>query len=171
MWNRSFPRASPPGGPDFLHQHTSHKIAICGPLCKGNLTVGPWNSSCCRSRTCLDSLVNLSNITWAPRFIRSCSCCRLSEHINSQTPHTKTAIWHFRLPTTVGFRVDSRPRLFVLLFNPFRAAVPFRGQTIQIPSSLSPKRDCGPERVERNIRAFCRGKPRGQTRLMLLTTV
>ena len=28
--------------------------------------------------------------------------------------------------------------------NPFRTAVPFRGQTSQISSSLSPKRDCGP---------------------------
>ena len=32
--------------------------------------------------------------------------------------------------------------------NPFRTAVPFWGQTSQIPSSLSPKRDCGPRRVK-----------------------
>ena len=31
--------------------------------------------------------------------------------------------------------------------NPFRAAVPFWGQTTLIPSSLSPNRDCNPERV------------------------
>ena len=31
--------------------------------------------------------------------------------------------------------------------NPFRTAVPFRGQTTQISSSLSPKRDCGSEGV------------------------
>ena len=31
---------------------------------------------------------------------------------------------------------------------PFSTAVPFWGQTIQIPSSLSPKRDCGPKRVK-----------------------
>ena len=32
-------------------------------------------------------------------------------------------------------------------YNPFRAAVPFRGQTSQIPTSLSLKRDCSPKRV------------------------
>ena len=30
--------------------------------------------------------------------------------------------------------------------NPFRTAVPFGDKTTQIPSSLSPKRDCGPKR-------------------------
>ena len=30
--------------------------------------------------------------------------------------------------------------------NPFRTAVPFRGQTIQILSSLSPNRDCAPKK-------------------------
>ena len=30
--------------------------------------------------------------------------------------------------------------------NPFRTAVPFGGQTTQIPSSLSPKRDCSSKR-------------------------
>ena len=46
--------------------------------------------------------------------------------------------------------------LFVLLFiiieknyvNPFRTAVPICGQTSQIPSILSPKRDCGSKRVK-----------------------
>ena len=32
--------------------------------------------------------------------------------------------------------------------NPFRTAVPFWGQTTQISSSLSPKRDCGFEGVK-----------------------
>ena len=36
--------------------------------------------------------------------------------------------------------------------NPFRTAVPFWGQTRQILSSLSPKRDCGRKRV--NIAFF-----------------
>ena len=31
--------------------------------------------------------------------------------------------------------------------NPFRTAVPFWGQTTQFMSSLSPERDCGPQRV------------------------
>ena len=34
--------------------------------------------------------------------------------------------------------------------NPSRTAVPFWGQTTQIPSSLSPKRDCGPKRANPN---------------------
>ena len=33
------------------------------------------------------------------------------------------------------------------LLNPFSTGVPFLGQTSQIPSSLSPKRDCGSKRV------------------------
>ena len=32
--------------------------------------------------------------------------------------------------------------------NPFRIAVPFRGQTTWILRGLSPKRDCGPKRIE-----------------------
>ena len=32
--------------------------------------------------------------------------------------------------------------------NPFRTAVPFRGQTTQTISDSSPKRDCGPNRVK-----------------------
>ena len=39
----------------------------------------------------------------------------------------------------------------VLLINPFRTAVPFCGETTQISSSLSPKRDCGSKRVERSF--------------------
>ena len=35
----------------------------------------------------------------------------------------------------------------MVCINPFRTAVPFWGQTTQIPSKLSPKRDCGPKRV------------------------
>ena len=38
---------------------------------------------------------------------------------------------------------------FFTLFNPFRAAVPFWGQTTWILSGLSPKRDCGSRRVNR----------------------
>ena len=34
-------------------------------------------------------------------------------------------------------------------FNPVRSAVPFWGQISQIPSSLSPKRDCSSERVKK----------------------
>ena len=40
------------------------------------------------------------------------------------------------------------PRTFLFL-NPSRTAVPFWGQTIQIPSSLPPKRDCGTKRVKK----------------------
>ena len=36
----------------------------------------------------------------------------------------------------------------------FKAAVPFRGQTSQILSSLSPKRDCGPKRVSVGLILF-----------------
>ena len=35
--------------------------------------------------------------------------------------------------------------------NPFRTAVPFWGQSSQIPSSWSPKRDCGTERVKLGV--------------------
>ena len=35
---------------------------------------------------------------------------------------------------------------FYLRGYPFRSAVPFRGQTTRIVSSLSPKRDCGPKK-------------------------
>ena len=34
------------------------------------------------------------------------------------------------------------------VINHFRTAVPLRGQATQIPSNLSPKRDCGPKRVK-----------------------
>ena len=36
--------------------------------------------------------------------------------------------------------------------DPFRTAVPFWGQNSQIPSSLSPERDCTPKRVKRRPR-------------------
>ena len=42
----------------------------------------------------------------------------------------------------------------ITAINPFRTAVPFWGQTSQISSSLSPKRDCGPKRVK-NIPRQC----------------
>ena len=35
--------------------------------------------------------------------------------------------------------------------SPFRTAVPFWGQTTQIPSSISSKRDCGPKRVKGGV--------------------
>ena len=38
--------------------------------------------------------------------------------------------------------------------NPFRTAVPFRGQPTQISSSLSPKRDCGARWVNINNVGF-----------------
>ena len=38
--------------------------------------------------------------------------------------------------------------IVVLLLNPFSTAVLFWGHTSPIPSGLSPKRDCGPNRVE-----------------------
>ena len=38
--------------------------------------------------------------------------------------------------------------------NPLRTAVSFRGQSSQIPSSLSPKRECGAKRVKK-FRGFC----------------
>ena len=37
--------------------------------------------------------------------------------------------------------------------NPFRTAVPFWGQNTLIPSSLSPKRDCGPNTFNRGYLA------------------
>ena len=37
------------------------------------------------------------------------------------------------------------------MFNPFRTAVPFWGQTSQISSKLSPKRDCSAKRVKRSV--------------------
>ena len=39
--------------------------------------------------------------------------------------------------------------------NPFRTAVPFWGQTTQSSSSLSPKRDCGPKRVNSFLYDVC----------------
>ena len=39
--------------------------------------------------------------------------------------------------------------------SPFRTAVLFKGQTIQITSDLSPKRDCGSKRVNRQDEDFC----------------
>ena len=36
----------------------------------------------------------------------------------------------------------------MIVFNPFKTAIPFWGQTILNLSSLSPKRDCGPEMVK-----------------------
>ena len=41
-----------------------------------------------------------------------------------------------------------------VVFNPFRTAGPFWGQTTQILSYLSPKRDFGPERVEDKINSY-----------------
>ena len=38
--------------------------------------------------------------------------------------------------------------------NPFRTAVPFWGQTSQSLSSLSPKRDCGPQSVKHTFVKF-----------------
>ena len=37
----------------------------------------------------------------------------------------------------------------------FRTAVPFWGQTTQILSKLSPKRDCGPKRVNASLKIHC----------------
>ena len=42
-------------------------------------------------------------------------------------------------------------------FNPFRTAVPFRGATTQIISSLSQKRDCGTKRV--SLASSSKGEP------------
>ena len=42
---------------------------------------------------------------------------------------------------------DYRPKIQNTPTNPFRAAVPFWGQTTQISSGLSPKRDSGPKRA------------------------
>ena len=55
----------------------------------------------------------------------------------------------------VGFRVKldtvcSNVQWFSSEFNPFRTADPFWGQTSQISSSLSPKRDCGSKGVKSN---------------------
>ena len=33
---------------------------------------------------------------------------------------------------------------YTMCLDPFRTAIPFRGQITQFPSSLPPKRDCGP---------------------------
>ena len=47
-------------------------------------------------------------------------------------------IFEWRVHTIAGLQ----------FFNPFRIAVPFWGQTTQISSSLSPKRDCGSKGVK-----------------------
>ena len=39
--------------------------------------------------------------------------------------------------------------------NPFSTAVPFSGQTTQIASSLSPERDCSPERANNYLSTSC----------------
>ena len=54
---------------------------------------------------------------------------------------------------SASFNVDHSRTL-----NPFRTAVPLWGQTTQISSSLSPKRDCGSKRV----------KSRWQSRIMII---
>ena len=47
-----------------------------------------------------------------------------------------------------------------LKLNPFRTAVPFWGQTTQISSSFSPKRDCGSTGVKGgSLSLFCRAPP------------
>ena len=59
----------------------------------------------------------------------------------------------------------------------FRTAVPFWGQVTQIPSNLSPKRDCGPKRVRGkpktvlifgNIDSHHKGYPRSVSRVTLV---
>ena len=50
-----------------------------------------------------------------------------------------------------GLRLErARSKRNTDLINPFRTAVPFWGQTIQSPSTLSPKRDCGSKGVKRD---------------------
>ena len=44
--------------------------------------------------------------------------------------------------------------------NPFSTAVSFWGQTSQFPSSLSPKRDCGPKRVNAEKQEMCKEQAR-----------
>ena len=44
-----------------------------------------------------------------------------------------------------------RVRSSILTLDPFRAAVPFGGQTSQILGTLSPKRDCCPERTNEKL--------------------
>ena len=48
-----------------------------------------------------------------------------------------------------GTECGARLHLLLCSVNPFRTAVPLWGQTTQISSSLSPKRDCGSKRVNR----------------------
>ena len=48
----------------------------------------------------------------------------------------------------VKFQVYLTTRTGLQLINPFRAAVPFWGQTTQNSTGVSPKRDCGSKRVK-----------------------
>ena len=53
------------------------------------------------------------------------------------------------LPSAVSaFLLGQRSFFRFLSIIPFRTAVPFWGQTARFSSSLSPKRDCGPNRVD-----------------------
>ena len=61
--------------------------------------------------------------------------------VSACTKKIKLLFFYLKQTTHVG---TNEHRL-----NPFRTAVPFWVQTTQIRSSLSPKRDCGSERVNR----------------------
>ena len=45
------------------------------------------------------------------------------------------------------YKANLLQQYYISTINPFRTAVPFWEQSTQISSSLSPKRDCGPKRV------------------------
>ena len=68
-----------------------------------------------------------------------------------------TTSWHtIQAGLWLGSELDFRVGVVsAVIFNPFRTAVPFWGQTAQISSSLSPKRDCGPKWVKRSDRTLC----------------
>ena len=53
------------------------------------------------------------------------------------------------ISVTTKSMVKHLPVLRRFWVSPFRTAVPFRGHTPQISSSLSPKRDCGSEGVDK----------------------
>ena len=82
----------------------------------------------------------------------------LSPNESHITPATVGMFSAFRLVLAPPFhsfldvqnwgRWERKPTSRCLRVNPFRTAVPFWGQRTQIPSSLSPKRDCGSKWVK-----------------------
>ena len=76
--------------------------------------------------------------------------------IRIMSRYTSTADLYILLFVPVIVRIHRRaPVAPVVYLSPFRSAVPFWGQSIQLLSSLSPKRDCGTERVSVAVSLEC----------------